>query len=64
MFQILYRCLYREKWYDDIPPFADAYSAVYRARQLGAERQTPTAVVDLDAGVFIYPEAWAGRPAW
>jgi hypothetical protein len=46
MFQVLYRCAFREHWYDDIEPVADFTSAVMLARHVAAQRGTPAAVND------------------
>jgi len=44
MFEVRYRCVYREFWYDDLE-FGNLNDAALRAYRLSRERRTPTIVV-------------------
>ena len=44
MFQVQYRCVFREWWYDDVEVY-DWPLAVNRAMQVAAARRTPTRIV-------------------
>lgn len=45
MFQILYRCLYRDHWYDDVDPVDSFEQAVATAQYLRQLRGTPVIVM-------------------
>jgi len=49
VFTILYRCLYREHWYD-CDPVDDWNYAVQLANQIKAQRRTPVMIVDNSTG--------------
>ena len=44
MFQVLYKCLYREHWYDDIAPVDDWQVAVRIAQQVKMQRRCPVVI--------------------
>ena len=56
MYYVLYRCLYREHWYDDLPPFYDLNAAILTADNIALQRRTSARIYTSD-GELIYEAA-------
>jgi len=50
MFQVLYRCLYRDFWYDDLQPVNSWGEAVWVAKQVQAQRRCPVMIRNDETG--------------
>jgi len=54
MYQVIYRCAYRDYWYDDIEPEDSLDGAMWTARQVYHLRRTPVCVVDLSTQQIVH----------
>ena len=50
VFQVLYKCNYRDWWYDDIAPVGDWNQAVKIAQQVQTTRRCPVQIVNTWTG--------------
>ena len=46
MYQIVYRCNYRDQWYDDVPPFGDINSALQKCNEIASSRRCLAQIYD------------------
>ena len=61
MFEVQYRCVYREFWYQG-PEFYNLNSAAIAARQIAMQRRTPTRVVY--NGEIVWATGPIGAVGW
>ncbi len=54
MFSVLYRCYYREHWYDDYDPIDNPLQAKTLCDAVSAQRGAPAVVRDNSTGAVVY----------